>query len=274
MAFAVIHGCDYSFDHPSAAELKAHGMHFACRYVYPHSQARGTKNLSKAEADELKAHGIEICSNYESNSGRADDGYAAGRSDAAAAQAQHAACGGPPRAPIFFSVDFDTTAADLPKIEQYFKGVASLLGLARTGAYGEYELCKHLIDKGLLGRSATAGKFYAWQTYAWSGGKYDERCAVAQDKNGVKLGSGTVDLDSAHAPDYGQWGYQAPTPAKKAPVSTPANKPAAKAPAKPVEHPTVIATSDDGKVVALLHNDGTIGVRKDGKFLYHVARAK
>jgi hypothetical protein len=209
---SIISGVDYSFDHPTPAQLKAAGKRFACRYVYPASQQQGTKNLTRAEADSLRAHGIDIVSNYESYAGRAGDGgRGAGQSDAQAADRQHRACGGPGTRPIFFSVDFDTSTADYPRIDAYFKGIGSVIGTARTGVYGEYELCKHLIDAGLIGKSASAGHFYAWQTYAWSAGKYDERCCLAQDKNGVKLGSGTVDLDSAHCADYGQWGFKAVT---------------------------------------------------------------
>jgi hypothetical protein len=31
------HGCDYAFSHPSIAALKAAGLSFACRYLYPAS---------------------------------------------------------------------------------------------------------------------------------------------------------------------------------------------------------------------------------------------
>jgi hypothetical protein len=222
MAFAIIQGVDYSFDHPTPQELKAAGKHFACRYVYPHSQAPKTKNLTRAEASALHAQGIEVISNYESYAGRSGDGYAAGQADARAGDQQHKECGAPGNRPIFFSVDFDTTSADYARIDAYFKGAASVLGVSRVGAYGEYDLMKHLIDHGLLGKSDSAGKFYAWQTYAWSGGKYDERCCCAQDKNGVKLGSGTVDLDSAHCADYGQWRYKKPAAPAKPAVKPPA----------------------------------------------------
>jgi hypothetical protein len=224
MAFAVIQGVDYSFDHPTPAELKRAGKHFACRYVYPASQTPGTKNLTRAEATALRDAGIEVVSNYESWAARAESGRGAGQSDARAADAQHRACGGPGHRPIFFSVDFDTTSADYRHIDAYFGGVASVIGTSRTGVYGEYDLCRHLIDAGLIGKSESAGFFYAWQTYAWSAGEYDERCCCAQDKNGVKLGSGTVDLDSAHCADYGQWGYKKPAkkpPAKKPPAAKP-----------------------------------------------------
>jgi hypothetical protein len=131
------------------------------------------------------------------------------------------------------SVDFDTTPANYPHIDAYFKGVASVLGVHRVGAYGEYDLVRHLMDHDLVGKSDSAGHYYTWQTYAWSAGKFDERCCTAQDKNGVKLGSGTVDLDSAHCADYGQWGYKTKTP-----TPTPPPKPA------PKPAPTTLTAAD------------------------------
>ena len=262
-----VQGVDYSFDHPTPAELKAAGKHFACRYVYPHSQDPNTKNLTRAEAAALHAHGIEVVSNFESTAGRALEGHDAGVADAKAADTQHRECGGPADRPIIFSVDRDTSPADYPKLDGYFRGVASVIGESRTGVYGEHDVCKHLIEAGLIGKSASRGKYYAWQTYAWSGGLFDERCALAQDKNGVKLGSGTVDLDSAHAADYGQWGYQ--------PAVKPPDTPPVKPPVKPeVNRSVKVATSADGSAQLFFWNDGRLTVRKNGRHLYTVARSK
>jgi len=254
----LLQGVDFSFDHPTPAELKAAGKRFVVRYVYPQSQSGGGKNLTRAEADSYRAAGIAVVSNYEAWAARAGEGRAAGQADAKAGDAQHRACGGPGSRPIFFSVDFDTIQGDWPRIDAYFKGVASVIGTARTGVYGEYDIVKHLIDNGLVGKSGTPGKYYAWQTYAWSAGKYDERCCLAQDKNGVKLGSGTVDLDSAHCADYGQWGYQ--PPAKPPPAKRP-----------PAGHKaTEVAAIGDAHL--LLWDTGELTVRKAGKHLYTVAR--
>jgi hypothetical protein len=255
-----LQGVDYSFDHPTPGQLKAAGKKFAVRYVYPASQAQGTKNLTRAEANGLKDAGIAIVSNYESWAARASDGRSAGQFDAQAADAQHKACGGPGARPIFFSVDFDTTSADYPRIDAYFRGVASVIGTARTGVYGEYDLCKHLINAGLIGKSASPSYYYAWQTYAWSAGQYDERCCLAQDKNGVKLGAGTVDLDSAHCADYGQWGYKAAAkppakPAVKPPAAKPPTRPPARPPAdKPLTRAEVVGMIED-MARAIMHGN-------------------
>lgn len=197
----VAQGVDYAFSHPSIASLVAGGKSFAVRYLYPFSQNPGTKNLTRGEADQLNAaltHGV--VSNYESYAERAAEGFAAGVADARAADAQHRACGGPPDRPIYFSVDFDPVASQYPGIGDYFRGVISVIGLARTGAYGSYNMIKWLFDQRLI--------VWGWQTYAWSAGQYDERCQLSQDKNGVPMGGGEVDLDAAHAADFGQWNYK------------------------------------------------------------------
>jgi hypothetical protein len=198
----VAQGVDYAFSHPSIPSLVANDKSFAVRYLFPFSQNPGTKNLTRDEANRLNAaltHGV--VSNYESYAERAAEGFAAGVADARAADAQHRACGGPPDRPIYFSVDFDPVASQYPGIGDYFRGVISVIGLARTGAYGSYNMIKWLFDHHLI--------VWGWQTYAWSAGQYDERCQLSQDKNGVPMGGGEVDLDAAHAEDFGQWNYKA-----------------------------------------------------------------
>jgi hypothetical protein len=216
-------GIDYSFQHPSSPQaIKMAGYSFIVRYMYPSSQIPGTKNLTHVEAINAINAGLVIVSNYESWESEALDGFNAGISDARAANAQHLACGGDPRAPIYFSVDFDTNPSQYPQIDQYFKGVASVLTLGRTGGYGEYELIKHLFDRGLIWLDPKIAKGWGWQTYAWSAGAYDERCALAQDQNGIIVGGAQVDLDTAHTPYFGQWPYKGnivpPIEALSAPV--------------------------------------------------------
>src|SRR5213595_3700768 len=102
---ALYQGVDYAFSHPTVDSLVKGGYTFAVRYLYPFSQTPGTKNLTLNEATVLNAaltHGV--VSNYEGVGGEALNGYAQGVADAHDAQAQHAACGGPPGRPIYFSV--------------------------------------------------------------------------------------------------------------------------------------------------------------------------
>lgn len=84
-------------------------------------------------------------------------------------------------------------------ILDYFWGVASVIGLERTGAYGGYECIKGLFDA----KAITWG----WQTYAWSGGAWDARAHIQQYENGVNLDGHAVDYDRSMVVDFGQWFY-------------------------------------------------------------------
>lgn len=187
-----IEGVDYAWQHPSPAALVAAGKRFACRYL---SHDPG-KNLSAAEAQRLHAAGIAVVSNWEATSTGPRGGSNQGVADARDAAAQHAAFGGPADRPIYFSVDWNVQPHELPAVDAYFRGVASVLGLARTGAYGGEYVIAHLFDTHLIR--------WGWQTYAWSGG-WDGRAQLQQYRNGVRLGGADVDLDRATTVDYGQW---------------------------------------------------------------------
>lgn len=187
-----IPGVDYAWSHPGGAALKAAGKQFACRYLSPDN----SKNLTRAEADDLAAHGVWCVVVYEATAQRALSGQAGGAADAKTAQAQAAACGIPSSRPIYFAVDFDATAAQQAAINSYLDGAASVLGRSRVGIYGGYYPVKRALDAG----KAT----WAWQTIAWSGGQWDFRAVIRQGAqktiNGV-----SCDLDTAIAADYGQW---------------------------------------------------------------------
>lgn len=198
-------GVDYSGARPSASALKNAGVDFVVRYLAPQNAANSWKLLTAAEAHKLLAGGEHVVSNWEWYATRCLEGYNAGVADARAALAWHNACGGDPTAPILFSADTDTTG---PAVEEYFRGTASVMGVARNGAYGEYSVMKYLIDKGIVGKVHDGSNhYYAWQTYAWSYGAYEERCCLSQDHNGATVAGADVDIDHAHSVDYGQWGY-------------------------------------------------------------------
>lgn len=188
-----IFGLDYVAG-PDPATLKQHGVTFVCRYLSEVNALTKVKLLTLAEAKALSAANISIVSNYEWYANRALEGFASGVADAQIAKAQHAECGGPADKPIYFSVDCDCEGA---QTVEYFKGVASVLGLSRTGAYGSYRVIKYLLDNDLIS--------YAWQTYAWSGGQWDSRADIQQYENGVTLAGHSVDYNRAMKEDFGAW---------------------------------------------------------------------
>jgi hypothetical protein len=185
-----IPGADYSSGHPGGAALAAAGKKFAARYV-SHSPA---KNITLTEATDLAAHGVSVVVVWETTANRAAAGRSAGIADAHDALTQATAAGMPNGRPIYFAVDWD---ADPTVVVPYFQGVASVLGVARTGVYGGYKVVRYLLDHGLA--------HWAWQTVAWSGGLWDTRAVIRQYATQTRINSVDCDLDTATAADYGQW---------------------------------------------------------------------
>lgn len=193
-----IFGVDLASPVTNPAAVKAAGAHFVCRYV---STPGNPKNLSKHEADALKAAGLGVVVVFETTANRALAGHAAGASDAQTARQQAAACGAPSGRPIYFAVDFDATG-HTASVNAYLAGAASVLGKTGTGVYGGLAAVKAALDAGIVA--------YAWQTYAWSGGAWDKRAQLQQYENGKTLAGHSVDYDRAMTADYGQWQYQPP----------------------------------------------------------------
>ena len=177
---------------------------FAVRYL----SGGYAKDITLTEAKSLWANGIDIVSNWEGCGGdpRCGNstvfGFANGVSDARTANAEVANAGAPPDRPIYFSIDFDTqnTYPDpMPQIRAYFEGVASVIGLARTGAYGSYFTIKDLFDNGKI--------TWGWQTVAWlySNDGWDSRAQLRQVGFNDWVDGVNCDLDHAQAVDFGQW---------------------------------------------------------------------
>jgi len=186
-------GVDYTSG-PSVVALKAESVAFVCRYLCVVNPLTKAKILTPEEAQALSRGGLFLVSNYEWYASRAREGAASGKKDAETAAAQHANCGGPADRPIFFSVDEDVEGA---QVADYFRGVASVIGLSRTGAYGSYKVIKYLFDNRLTA--------WGWQTYAWSAGEWDERAQLRQEQNSKSIGGHAVDYDRSIASDFGQW---------------------------------------------------------------------
>lgn len=201
-------GIDYASARPNLDEVKADGFVFVARYV---CAVVGTKVITKAEADAIKAAGLGLVLVYEQYERRPLEGRIAGSQDAIVALAQSIAAGFPKDRPIYFAVDFDARPADQPAIDEYLRGAAEILGLARVGVYGGV----NLIDRCFASGTAS---FY-WQTGAWSYGKESTHAHFVQmtAQNGTIVGGVKVDINETRQPDWGAaW---MPTPiAKPAPT--------------------------------------------------------
>lgn len=189
-----IWGVDYSQGY-DIATLQKWNAKFAVRYVgYTSPSLPQTKILTLTEARALSSAGIGIVSNWEWYNSRPSEGFAAGAWDAQTADALHKADGGPADRPIYFSVDYNSSGVETVG---YFKGVASVIGLGRTGVYGGYNCVKFLYEQGLVK--------WVWQTYAWSGSNFYPANNIYQYANGMTLDNMTVDYDNAFTTDFGQW---------------------------------------------------------------------
>jgi hypothetical protein len=188
-----IPGIDYAWSHPGGAAVQRAGYAFACRY----SSNDATKDISRQEADDLAAHGVWTVVVRETTANRARAGRAAGIADAKAAVSRATTAGMPSGRPLYFAIDYDAPSADKPEICDYFRGVASVIGLARTGGYGGYDQLKWLIDAELI--------TWVWQTAAWSGGRLLPARHIYQYAKTVTLNGVSCDINEARTADFGQW---------------------------------------------------------------------
>lgn len=194
-------GLDY-VSGPSIADMKTAGVAFVCRYTGYFSGYKidevatpQGKVLTPGEATALSKAGIALVSNWEWSANRAVAGRAAGEWDAGEASKIHHACGGPADRPIYFSVDVNVPGQE---VNAYFAGVASVIGLHRTGAYGSYAVLHELFNAGLIR--------WGWQTYAWSANAWEPRAHIRQYHNSVSMGGHSVDYNRSMTNDFGQWG--------------------------------------------------------------------
>jgi hypothetical protein len=166
-----IPGVDFAWGAVDAKAIKDAGFKFGIAYL---SYDRTGKNWSQSELKDFADHGLGVGFVWETASGRALSGHAAGQKDASEAKLQAAALGYP-NAPICFAVDFDVTPSQKAAVAAYFRGAMAILGKERVGIYGSY----YALD--YLARYAPVG-FY-WQTYAWSGGYVHPQACVLQYSN-------------------------------------------------------------------------------------------
>jgi hypothetical protein len=190
-------GVDYAFSpHPSISSLQKAGVKFVVRYIgsKDYTSSRSSKWLSPSEYRSLKEAGIQVAVVFETTAKRPESGKSAGVADAKVAEKEIEYIGLPADIPVYFAVDYDDTVG--PNIRGYFDGIATVLPKSRIGVYAGYKILKVLLDE----KRAT----YGWQTYAWSGGKWDSRAQLQQYSNGKTIGGADVDYCRAMVADFGQ----------------------------------------------------------------------
>jgi hypothetical protein len=182
-------GIDYAWTHPALPS----GCTFVARYL----SNDASKNITRGEADSLRAQGQDIAVVWETTEHEVDGGHAAGVSAAQKSEAQAAAAGGPAGGVIYFAVDYDAQVG--PIISGYFQGVIEVLGsVARVGGYGGYYVLKALKDAGLI--------TYMWQAAAWS--RDANNNIIWDPRNHIEqyAGNQVFDWNRTNVADFGQWG--------------------------------------------------------------------
>lgn len=231
----MLKGIDFSYGSGlTTTQMKAAGVQFVCRYL---SGGGNPKDISKAELDNYLAAGIPVVFVWETT-GTDMTSMSNGENDARAAQNELNALGAA-SAVVFFAADEQAEPDELA----YLQGAGYVLGKSRVGIYGGLASIEAAFNNNVVS--------YGWQTYAWSGGVWDNRALLRQYLNGVKIGPAEVDLDEAaywnsatvltvHS-DFGQW---------PRPVITP---PPVPVPPKPVAEPELVE-GDTGSAVKLLQS--------------------
>jgi N-acetyl-anhydromuramyl-L-alanine amidase AmpD len=205
---------------PTAIRDAGHGAVIV--YVAPSRPGSnfGAKPITKLYADQLRAAGLEIASVWQygkpGNPQAPSDwttGYDGGQRMGIEAAERHRAAGGPDKAPIFFAVDEDISLEDWNnQAVDFFRGINNAIGAERTGIYGHSRACAWAAQDAVLG-SAGGGKYWAWQTRAWSGGEIAPEAVLYQrvidtpTSPGPLIDGSAVDVNDVLAPLYGQWSH-------------------------------------------------------------------
>ncbi|MGW0160202.1 DUF1906 domain-containing protein [Mycobacterium sp. NPDC003323] len=213
---------DYAMRQIPAADIRAAGHAGVINYVSTSrpGSSFGAKPITLPYAQSLTAAGLIIVSNFQYGKpgGTAPSdftrGYAGGVADARTAWSLHTAAGGGSTAPIYFSVDDDIDRHAWETLAlPWFRGINSVIGVLRTGVYGGINTCQWATEDGVIGRSGTPGKVWAWQTRSWSKGQIFPGAVLYQriidtaSNPGPVVGGIRVDVNDVLARDCGQWNF-------------------------------------------------------------------
>ncbi|NKZ12870.1 DUF1906 domain-containing protein [Mycolicibacterium septicum DSM 44393] len=211
---------DFAMRQIPARDIRAAGHSGVINYVSTSrpGSSMGAKPITLPYARELTAAGLVIVSNYQYGKpgGTAPSdftrGFAGGVADARTAWQLHTAAGGGQSAPVFFSVDDDIDRNTWNTVAlPWFRGINSVIGVQRTGIYGGINPCQWAIADGVVGRSTSPGRAWAWQTRSWSRGQIHPAAVLYQrvvstvSNPGPVVGGLEVDVNDALASDVGQW---------------------------------------------------------------------
>lgn len=187
---------DYSAGYPGGAALRAAGVESAARYLRKRTPSR-VNVLTPTEVMDLRAHDIAIVPIYEDvdPARMLSAGYSGGVTDARQASADASTLGISLRA-VYFTADTAVSATLFSVIDNYLRGAASVLGIARVGIYGERALIEHC-------QRVQSASWY-FQPVAWSVGTASD-IHLYQGGDQTTINGVLCDIDTSSVIDYGQW---------------------------------------------------------------------
>lgn len=177
----------------TAAAFKSDGYEFVCRYLV----LSGWKMLTLEEADLLSSSGLRIVSVFETTADRALGGRQAGLQDGAAAVQAARQVGQPDGSAIYFAVDFDADAAQMPTIIEYIQAAGEASPSFLTGVYGSYAVVEAM--------KASGACTHFWQTYAWSNGAKADFIHIYQYENDIVVNGVQIDRDESYGNEGWWW---------------------------------------------------------------------
>jgi hypothetical protein len=188
---------------PILANAKASGVSWVGRYLSFNS----SKNLSRPEAEAIRAAGIDIVSIWEARG----DLFRTFTKENATREGNEALAlaeevGQPRHTAIYFAVDFDATQQQIEAgVIPYFLEInARLYGQYKVGAYGSGLVLSRLDAEGLIEFDWLAGAM-GWQgSQAYKNAHMQE---IAQGRDSDPWGFGfPIDTDeAADGTDFGSW---------------------------------------------------------------------
>ena len=120
----------------TAAAIRGEGYSFAGRYLVPNSGALAWKALTKTEAEAITEAGLRLLTVWETTVERVKGGAAAGAADGALALKCAREIGMPESGIIYFAVDYDAQADEMPTIEAYLRAARENTEEYEIGVYG------------------------------------------------------------------------------------------------------------------------------------------
>ena len=174
--------CATKLTEKMAKDLKKAGFDYVARYL-----GESWKSFDRKEAKLIQEAGLQLVSIFQKSANHvAYFSEAQGRLDAREAITWAEKVEQPAGTAIYFAVDFDVAANQVPIIHAYFYGVMKELHTYKLGVYGSYRVINAMKDYA----------DYFWQTYAWSRGAVADFIHMHQYENNVTIAG--VNIDRNH----------------------------------------------------------------------------